>query len=72
VAAVYDGREFRNYVNGVQEGAAEIHFDPQRAGKTSVGVRMKPRQLLQGRHPHRAVHAPRALARPNSSRLPTR
>ena len=40
VAAVYDGREFRNYVNGVQEGAAEIHFDPQRAGKTSVGVRM--------------------------------
>jgi len=40
VAAVYDGREFRNYVNGVQEGVAEIHFDPQRAGRTSVGVRM--------------------------------
>ena len=40
VAAVYDGREFRNYVNGVQEGAAEIHFDPQAAGRTSVGVRM--------------------------------
>jgi Concanavalin A-like lectin/glucanases superfamily len=40
VAAVYDGREFRNYVNGVQEGAAEIHFDPQGAGRTSVGVRM--------------------------------
>ena len=40
VAAVYDGREFRNYVNGVQEGAAEIHFEPQKAGRTSVGVRM--------------------------------
>ena len=40
VAAVYDGREFRNYVNGVQEGAAEIHFDPQGAGRTSAGVRM--------------------------------
>ncbi len=40
VAAVYDGREFRNYVNGVQEGAAEIHFDPQGAGRSSVGVRM--------------------------------
>jgi Concanavalin A-like lectin/glucanases superfamily len=40
VAAVYDGREFRNYVDGVQEGAAGIHFDPQGAGRTSVGVRM--------------------------------
>lgn len=40
VAGVYDGREFRNYVNGVQEGAAEIHFDPQGAGRTSAGVRM--------------------------------
>lgn len=40
VAAVYDGREFRNYVDGVQEGAAEIHFDPQGAGRTSAGVRM--------------------------------
>ena len=40
VAAVYDGREFRNYVNRVQEGAAEIHFDPQGAGRTSIGVRM--------------------------------
>jgi hypothetical protein len=40
VAAVYDGREFRNYVNGVQEGAAEIHFDPQGVGRSSVGVRM--------------------------------
>jgi hypothetical protein len=40
VAGVYDGREFRNYVNHVQEGAAEIHFDPQNAGRTSVGVRM--------------------------------
>jgi len=40
VAAVYDGTEFRNYVNGVQEGKAAIHFDPQGAGRTSVGVRM--------------------------------
>jgi hypothetical protein len=40
VAAVYDGTEFRNYVNGVPEGKAAIHFDPQGAGRTSVGVRM--------------------------------
>ena len=40
VAAVYDGREFRNYVNGQQENAAEIRFAPQRQGRTAIGVRM--------------------------------
>jgi hypothetical protein len=40
VAAVYDGREFRNYVNGEQEGAAAIRFDPQGPGRSSIGVRM--------------------------------
>ena len=40
VAAVYDGREFRNYVNGVQEGAAQIHLDPQGPGRSSIGVRI--------------------------------
>jgi len=40
VAAVYDGREFRNYVDGVQEGAAEIAFNPQQQGRSSIGVRI--------------------------------
>lgn len=40
VAAVYDSKEFRSYVNGVEEGSAQIHFGPQGAGRTSVGVRM--------------------------------
>jgi len=40
VAAVYDGREFRSYVNGIQDGAAEIQLAPQGAGRSSVGVRM--------------------------------
>ena len=40
VAAVYDGREFRSYVDGVPDGAARIEFAPQGAGRTSVGVRM--------------------------------
>ena len=26
-AAVYDGKQYRNYVNGVLEGAAEVHLD---------------------------------------------
>ena len=40
VAAVYDGTEFRSYVDGVQDGAAHIHLTPQGAGRTAVGVRM--------------------------------
>jgi len=40
VAAVYDGAEFRSYVNGVQDGAAQVKLAPQGAGRTAVGVRM--------------------------------
>ena len=40
VASVYDGKEFRNYVDGVREGAAEITFVPHGPGRTSVGVRI--------------------------------
>ena len=40
VASVYDGKEFRNYVNGVQEGAAELHLAPHGPGHTSVGARI--------------------------------
>ena len=39
VQAVYDGREFRNYVDGVLQNRAEIALKPQGAGGTSVGVR---------------------------------
>lgn len=40
VAAVYDGREFRSYINGVQDGAAELSLGPQGPGRASVGVRI--------------------------------
>jgi len=40
VASVYDGREFRNYVDGVQEGSAQLRLSPQGPGHTSVGVRI--------------------------------
>jgi len=40
VAAVYDGHEFRSYIDGVQDGAGEVQLGPQAAGRTSVGVRM--------------------------------
>ena len=40
VAAVYDGKEFRSYIDGVQDGAAQIQLSPQGAGQTAVGVRI--------------------------------
>jgi|GEM_PF-128747 len=58
VAAVYDGREFRNYVNGVQEGAAEIHLAPQGPGQTSIGVRINKVNYFKG-----AVHLARFTRR---------
>src|SRR5262249_20423957 len=40
VAAVYDGTEFSNYVDGVEKGREQIRFAPQKAGRLSIGVRM--------------------------------
>ena len=48
VAAVYDGREFRNYINGVQDGAAVLHLEPQGPGQTSVGVRINKVYYFKG------------------------
>src|SRR5450432_1850950 len=47
-AAVYDGREYRNYVDGVLEGAAEVHLAPQGIGQTSVGTRINRRDYFKG------------------------
>jgi concanavalin A-like lectin/glucanase superfamily protein len=58
VAAVYDGKEFRNYVDGVQDGAGEIHLAPQGAGQTSVGMRMNKVFYFKG-----AVHSARFTRR---------
>jgi len=37
--AVYDGRELRNYVDGVLQGRGDVRLQPQKAGGTSLGVR---------------------------------
>jgi hypothetical protein len=58
VAAVYDGREFRNYVDGKQEGAAEIHFAPQRPGRSAIGVRINLVDYFKG-----AIHVARFTRR---------
>jgi hypothetical protein len=47
-AAVYDGREYRNYVDGVLEGSGELHLAPQGPGRTSVGTRINRRDYFKG------------------------
>jgi hypothetical protein len=71
VAAVYDGREFRNYVNGTLDGSAEIRFAPQGAGRTAIGVRMTLVDSFKGAI-HLARFARRALPPSAFLRVPTR
>jgi hypothetical protein len=47
-AAVYDGREFRNYVDGQLEGAAPLHLAPQKPGRTSLGTRINRKDYFKG------------------------
>jgi hypothetical protein len=71
VASVYDGREFRNYVNGVQQGAATIHFAPQRQGRSSIGVRINLVNYFKGAI-HKARFTRRALPTESFLKLPDR
>ena len=48
VAMVYDGQEFRSYVDGELQGKAPLHFDPQGAGHSSVGVRINKVNYFKG------------------------
>jgi hypothetical protein len=58
VAMVYDGREFRNYVNGALEGKAEVRLPPQGNGHCSAGVRINRRDYFKG-----AIHLARMTRR---------
>jgi hypothetical protein len=46
--AVYDGHEFRNYVDGVLQAEGALHLGPQKAGQTSVGVRFNRVDYFKG------------------------
>lgn len=48
VAMVYDGREFRHYVNGELQGSAIVALKPQGPGHTSIGVRINLRDYFKG------------------------
>ncbi len=58
IAAVYDGTEFRSYVDGVEEGAARIHLAPQSAGRTAIGMRLNKVYYFKG-----AIHLARFTRR---------
>jgi hypothetical protein len=58
VASVYDGKTFRNYVNGKLEGSADAQFAPQGNGRSSIGVRINKVHYFQG-----AVHSSRFTKR---------
>jgi hypothetical protein len=47
-AAVYDGQEFRNYVDGVLQVKGALHLAPQNAGGTSIGVRFNKVNYFKG------------------------
>ena len=48
VAAVYDGKEYRNYVNGRLQVSALVTLSPQGPGRTSVGVRINKVDYFKG------------------------
>ncbi|HLK46963.1 MAG TPA: LamG domain-containing protein [Bryobacteraceae bacterium] len=48
VAMVYDGTEFRSYVNRVLQGKAAVAFVPEGKGRASVGVRINRVNFFKG------------------------
>lgn len=68
--AVYDGREFRNYVDGVLQGTGPLHLTPQGPGHTSIGVRINrvdyfKGALLEARMTRRVLAPSEFLKSPN-------
>ena len=69
-ALVYDGRELSNYVDGVKQGSAEVHLEPQGEGRTSIGTRIDLRSYFRGavfeaRMTRRALAPPEFLTVPH-------
>jgi putative heme-binding domain-containing protein len=72
VATVYDGRELRNYVDGVQQGAFALDLAPHGPGRTAVGARINKISYFKGavrlaRFTRRAL-APAQFLRPEKKR----
>jgi hypothetical protein len=61
LTAVYDGKVFSNYVDGVLQGSGDVHLVPQSAGRTSIGTRINKTFYFKGAV-LMARMTPRALA----------
>ena len=48
VQQVYDGKQYRNYVNGMQVGFADVRLEPQGPGHSSAGVRINKVDYFKG------------------------
>jgi hypothetical protein len=69
IAQVYDGREYRSYVNGELQMAAPLKLKPQGEGRTSAGVRINlvdyfKGAMRQARFSRRALQPAEFLAFP--------
>ena len=69
VAMVYDGVEFRSYVDGVLQGKAMVPFEPEGPGHSSIGVRMNRVDYFKGAV-RQARFTPRALPPQEFMKLP--
>ena len=70
VAMVYDGAEFRNYVDGELEGKAQIHLAPHGRGHASAGVRINKVDYFKGAI--RLARLSRSALRPDEFLKPPR
>ena len=48
LTAVYDGKVFSNYVDGVLQGSGDVHLVPQSAGRSSIGTRINKTFYFKG------------------------
>ena len=48
VAAIYDGKTLRSYINGVLQGEADVKLFPLGKGGVSVGTRYNKRDFFTG------------------------
>jgi hypothetical protein len=71
VAMVYDGSEFRSYVNGALQAKGEGHFSPMGPGHASVGVRINKVYYFKG-SVRQARFTRRALAPEEFLKLPAK
>jgi len=69
VAMVYDGAEFRSYVDGVLQGRAMVPFESQGPGHSSIGVRINKVDYFKGAV-RQARFTPRALPPEEFMKLP--